>query len=78
MDRHGDWHTFSIGRVDDDVKNLIYLSCDMGRKADPLHVSILRDSSGGRDGLRVDRRGGRYKDSCDGGDKEQTWGSKFY
>ncbi|KAL7545703.1 hypothetical protein ACHAWF_009054 [Thalassiosira exigua] len=74
---HGDWHTFSVGRVDRDIRNLIYLSCDMGRKTDPLLVSIVRDPSGGRDGLRINRRGGRYEDDCDGGDEELTWGSQF-
>lgn len=46
-----------------------------GEKADPLLVSITRDAHGGRDGLVIDRRGGRYNGGCDTGNREQTWAS---
>lgn len=75
---HGDWHDYDIYRSDKDNANLINLSCDSGDKAEPLLVSITRDPTGGRDGLRIDRRGGQYRNDCDEGNKERTWGSDIW
>ncbi|KAL7537013.1 hypothetical protein ACHAWF_005634 [Thalassiosira exigua] len=75
---HGNDHEFTVGRVDEGNKNLVSLSCDMGKNADPLLVSIFRHPSGERDRLRIDRRGGQYGGSCDGGDEQGTWGPSFH
>ena len=70
---HGDDHEFDIKRVDQDNANLVDLTCDSGELAEPILVSITRDSYG----LRVDRRGGRYEnEQCEPQNRDKTWGSE--
>ena len=75
---HGDGHEFSLERVDRDNANLFDLECDGGMDADPLLISITRQGSN-RDGLTVDRRGGRYSGGdCQPNNRDKTWSSNLF
>jgi len=76
---HGDGHEFEVGYVDSNNRNLIQVQVDSGEIADPILVSIERDSSRSRDKMVIDRRGGRYKNGdCDPGQRDKTWSSNSW
>lgn len=75
---HGDGHEFNLDRIDKYNANLFDLECDSGDIADPLLITITRSGSE-RDGLNVDRRGGRYPDGdCAPDNRDKTWSSDMF
>jgi len=75
---HGDGHEFNLDRIDKYNANLYDLECDSGDIADPLLITITRSGSE-RDGLNVDRRGGRYPDGdCAPDNRDKTWSSDMF
>eukprot|EP00804_Cyclotella_cryptica_P023840 CCRYP_018128-RA/>CCRYP_018128-RA protein AED:0.04 eAED:0.04 QI:874/1/1/1/1/1/3/451/571 len=75
---HGDGHKFNLERIDKYNANLYDLECDSGDIADPLLITITRSGSE-RDGLNVDRRGGRYPDGdCAPDNRDKTWSSNLF
>eukprot|EP00804_Cyclotella_cryptica_P005252 CCRYP_021229-RA/>CCRYP_021229-RA protein AED:0.15 eAED:0.27 QI:0/1/0.33/1/1/1/3/145/565 len=75
---HGDGHEFNLDRIDKYNANLYDLECDSGDIADPLLITITRSGSE-RDGLNVDRRGGRYPDGdCAPDNRDKTWNSDLF
>lgn len=74
--RHGDGHSFYV-RNDASNPNLYDLQVEDGKSADPLSITILRDDHG-IDSFKIDRRAGTYKNGCNAGNNDVTWGYSLF
>ncbi len=60
-------------------RNVIQIEADSGEKADPILLTVTRESEDTTDGLIINRRGGRYADEdCDPGNRDKTWSSNSW
>mmetsp|Transcript_13802 Transcript_13802/g.29078 ORF Transcript_13802/g.29078 Transcript_13802/m.29078 type:complete len:555 (-) Transcript_13802:239-1903(-) len=76
---HGDGHEFDVSYADTRNRNVIQIEADSGEKADPILLTITRESEDTKDGLIINRRGGRYAGGdCDPGNREKTWSSNSW